>query len=131
MVEQIKQQINETLQAFQQDPVRVSMMDRKPTKRDIEGHEINQTVDYYYDLELSQDGTITGWEWYQNRHPDFLWTPPPGARARTVADQFALGEWIHGEPVPESWRRAARRASDSVKAPLAKTVERLIDISNG
>jgi hypothetical protein len=38
------------------------------------------TVRYLYDLELDQDGTIIGGEWYRNRHPDFLWTPVPDAR---------------------------------------------------
>lgn len=38
MEEQIARQINEMLQAFQQDPV--GMMDRRPIKRDVERHAV-------------------------------------------------------------------------------------------
>jgi hypothetical protein len=82
-------------------------------------------VYYVYDLELDASGKITGGEWYTNRHPDFLWTPPPSARAWTPADQLAIGEWLGGEAVPPVWRRAARRASDYAM-PLAKVVEELV-----
>ncbi len=33
------------------------------------------TVVYYYDLELDANGKILGGEWYQNSHPDFVWMP--------------------------------------------------------
>jgi hypothetical protein len=87
------------------------------------------TVDYTYDLELAADGRIIGGEWYKNAHPDFLWTPPPGARALTPADYFARGEWDPAQPLPALWRRAAFRASPSM-LPLAKIVERLIELAN-
>ncbi len=32
-------------------------------------------MDYHYDLELDSSGRIVGGEWYQNRHPDFVWMP--------------------------------------------------------
>ena len=37
---------------------------------------------YSYDLELNAEKEIIGGEWYGNRHPDFLWTPVKGPRAR-------------------------------------------------
>lgn len=88
------------------------------------------TVDYYYDLELSADGQVLGGEWYVNKHPDFLWTPPPGARATTPADPYAAGDWPKGQPVPETWRRAALRAS-GWGTPLARVVEQLVAWSRG
>lgn len=85
---------------------------------------------YLYDLELDAEGVIIGGEWYTNRHPDFLWTPPPGTRARTPADTYATGSWPAGQPIPEHWRRPAWRASDSASpSPLAAIVERLIELS--
>jgi hypothetical protein len=86
------------------------------------------SVDYIYDLELDARGRILGGEWYTNLHPDFLWTPPPGARARTPADRYATGRWIPPAPMPASWRAAARRVAPS-RMPLAKIVERLIELA--
>lgn len=89
-----------------------------------------RTARYLYDLELDRDGNIIGGEWYTNRHPDFLWTPPPATRARVPADTYATGAWPEGEPVPTHWRRPAWRASDSASpAPLAAIVERLIELA--
>lgn len=87
------------------------------------------SADYYYDLELDASGRIIGGEWYQNAHPDFLWTPPPEARALSPADRYATGNWNAPAPLPVSWRRAARRASAS-RLPLAKIVEKLIQLAS-
>jgi hypothetical protein len=88
-------------------------------------------VRYIYDLELDPAGAILGGEWYQNRHPDFLWTPPPGARARTAADAYATGDWLEGQVIPGTWRSAALRAAEAYggAAPLARIVERLIELA--
>jgi hypothetical protein len=86
------------------------------------------SVDYLYDLELDASGKILGGEWYQNAHPDFLWTPPPGARALTPGEQHATGSLHPPGPVPVSWRLAAARTS-AQKMPLAKIVERLIQLA--
>lgn len=86
-----------------------------------------RTARYLYDLELDAAGQIIGGEWYTNKHPDFLWTPPANTRARTPADALVAGSWAAGQPVPESWRRPAWRASDSASpSPLAAIVEALI-----
>lgn len=86
------------------------------------------SVDYIYDLEIGEGGKILGGEWYQNTHPDFLWTPPAGARIRTPADRYATGSWTGAAPLPVAWRRAAVRGSAS-KLPLAKIVEALINLA--
>lgn len=89
-----------------------------------------QQVDYFYDLELDSSGKIIGGEWYNNTHPDFLWTPPKGARAETRYDGMATGSWGNDSPVPQSWMIAARQSSQTDGSPLAAVVERLIDLSN-
>ncbi len=89
-----------------------------------------RTVTYKYDLELDSSGVIIGGEWYTGKcHPDFLWTPPPAARAIGPAEQFATGVWTPGQPLPESWRRAAVRSAES-GIPLAKIIESLISFAN-
>ena len=67
--------------------------------------------DYYYDLELDAAGKVIGGEWYTRDHPDFLWTPPAGSRAVTRHEAAATGEWDSTQPLPESWRVAARAAA--------------------
>jgi hypothetical protein len=88
-----------------------------------------KSVDYYYDLELDASEKIVGGEWYMNRHPDFLWTPPKRARAVTPADALAKGRWDLAAKLPSAWRRAAVQSSAS-GLPLAKIVEQLIKAAN-
>lgn len=80
---------------------------------------------YTYDLELDELGDITGGEWYNNKHPDFLWTPPPEVFAESPGEAAASGDWQDGEAIPEAWRAAARRTS-AHGIPLAKIVEELV-----
>jgi hypothetical protein len=91
-----------------------------------------QTVRYYYDLELDGLGNIIGGEWYQNAHPDFLWTPKKGARAVTYwENRYGLsGSWKSEEVLPEKWQEIAAMTSGYQKAPLAAIVEQLISFSN-
>ncbi|MFO0579351.1 MAG: hypothetical protein U1A78_35565 [Polyangia bacterium] len=106
--------------------------EHEPTTRATDGaaNDNINTVLYKYDLELDANGRIIGGEWYTGKaHPDFLWTPPPGTRAISEAEQFATGDWSADTALPEAWRRAARRAAGS-NLPLAKIVEALIRFSN-
>ncbi|HEX4923600.1 MAG TPA: hypothetical protein VFV50_05920 [Bdellovibrionales bacterium] len=89
----------------------------------------HRTVNYYYDLELDQNGQIIGGEWYTNRHPDFLWTPTQNARAMAAEDRGLTESWDGRGPAPQSWRRAAQRASSRGEA-LATVVETLIEFSS-
>lgn len=91
-----------------------------------------QTVRYYYDLELDGLGNIIGGEWYQNAHPDFLWTPEKGVRAITYwEDRYGLsGTWKTEEPLPAKWQEVAATTSGYQKAPLSVIVEQLISFAN-
>jgi hypothetical protein len=91
-----------------------------------------QTVRYYYDLELDAMGNIIGGEWYQNAHPDFLWTPEKGSRAISSWEKkYGLtGEWKSEEPLPAEWCQVAATTSGYQQAPLAVIVEQLIRFSN-
>ena len=85
---------------------------------------------YLMDLELDARGKLVGGEWYQARHPDFLWSPVKDARAISAFESSATGTWTSGQPVPESWARAARGAAAHGQ-PLAKIVDRLLATSRG
>lgn len=90
-----------------------------------------QSVTYEYDLELDAEGDIIGGEWYRNKHPDFLWTPPPGAKALTRRDSNVSGSWTDSRrAVPGSWRAVAAQASREQGSPLAAIVEQMIEFSN-
>ena len=91
-----------------------------------------QTVRYYYDLELDAMGNIIGGEWYQNAHPDFLWTPEKESRAVSYWEKkYGIsGDWKSEEPLSEEWRQVAATTSGYQNAPLAVIVEQLIRFSN-
>ncbi|MBJ6611683.1 MAG: hypothetical protein JG718_15080 [Candidatus Thiothrix moscowensis] len=107
------------------------VVETRPSHReeDNPSHDAIQQATYYYDLELDADKKIIGGEWYQNLHPDFLWTPAKSARAQTAYDAQATGSWAQGSPLPQAWRTAAQSASKSQSAPLAAIVEHLIKFS--
>ena len=90
---------------------------------------VNTTI-YKYDLELDAADRIIGGEWFTGKaHPDFLWTPPPGARAISPDEAMATGTWEPGQALPDSWRRAGMSAAGR-GMPLAKIVEALIGFAN-
>ena len=88
------------------------------------------TVRYMYDVELNAKGEIIGGEWYENAHPDFMWTPAPDERVVTVGDRFATDEWKGHGAVPESWRKAAASTSKSSSSPLSKVVDVLSGLAH-
>ncbi len=94
-------------------------------------------VEYYYDLEITQDGTITGGEWYQNAHPDFMWTPVAGqdVSSRTVPKtglnygaEFAYHNfWWNNNPRSpmKEWLPYSARAAQAYSVPLENVVHNL------
>ncbi len=90
-------------------------------------------VNYRYDLELDFSGRIIGGEWYQNAHPDFLWTPAKGARALPSwegRNPINPADWMSGQPIPSIWQQIAAITSEYGKAPMAAITERLIQLAN-
>jgi hypothetical protein len=102
-----------------------TMPDADPT--DQAKNDLLKTVKYTYDLELDEEGKIIGGEWYTNVHPDFLWTPPAGALAKSTTDNAAAGEFVAGQ-IPETWRRAAVAAARNGQ-PLGKLVSALFQLA--
>lgn len=108
------------------------VVETKPTQRETDAprHDAIQYVEYLYDLELDSKGTILGGEWYQNIHPDFLWTAPTTSRALSNFDRQATGEWDTDQVIPATWRAAAKASAQAQGAPLAVIVEHLIRFAN-
>src|SRR5439155_1542285 len=76
---------------------------------------------YMYDLELDANGNLLGGEWYQNQHPDFVWTPLPGAHARAAGEATQCGAtWNATGPVPAAWRLAPDPAPRRGADPTAR-----------
>jgi hypothetical protein len=83
---------------------------------------------YLYTLELDAAGKIIGGEWLQNAHPDFLWTPPAGTRARSPAETSTVvasaTSWDAKGPLPATLATTARGAAGSGD-PLGAIIEAL------
>ena len=92
-----------------------------------------RTVHYQYDVELDESGKIIGGEWHEKAHPDFLWTPAPGAVAKSVGD-ISLDRdgdqqtWNGTSTLPKAWRAVARRASAD-RQPLERVVDTLVGLA--
>jgi hypothetical protein len=110
-----------------------------PTHReyDNKNYDFVSTVTYRYDLELNEEGEIIGGEWYSNKHPDFLWTPPKDTRALTRLDKLIEEAieggrtdlvWEKGQPVPAIWQQYIKDYSKQGQ-PLGLIVEGLIERS--
>lgn len=97
---------------------------------DSADNDASNRVRYFYDIEQDALGGIIGGEWYSNKHPDFLWTPPPGEKATTGSDAQAVGRWRPNTALPAAWQHAGQQAAAMHRAPLAAIVEHLIGFAN-
>jgi hypothetical protein len=89
-------------------------------------------VTYLYDLELDDKAQIIGGEWYQLRHPDFIWTTDKNAVAESEAEKAVSDNWETWgsvqKPLPESWRSVAASSAEK-GSPLRHVIDRLIQQS--
>ncbi len=107
------------------------IVETSPSHNEKDSPELDgtRTATYMYDLELDEGGNIIGGEWYQNTHPDFLWTPTRDADGSTPYDADAIGTWNIKKALPESWISQAQLASRE-QLPLAKIVHKLFDAAS-
>lgn len=103
-----------------------------------------KSVVYYYDLELDQYGNVVGGEWYQNAHPDFMWTPASNADVTLNAIPYNGSVWAYNygrytwvdtprSPYPQ-WTYYAQEYSQADRLPLDNVVKNLAawaSVSNG
>jgi hypothetical protein len=85
---------------------------------------------YEYELELNAAGDIIGGEWVNDLHPDFVWTPSPGARALSLGDRWLelVGDrvvWDPSRPVHGRLKTAAKGSAE-YRQPLARIVNALV-----
>jgi hypothetical protein len=106
------------------------MVETSPNHRETDqaGYDYVNRVVYRYDLELNAEGQILGGEWYQNAHPDFLWTPAPGVQANS--NYNPNGSWDVRQPLPSNWSQPAVAASN-YSQPLTAIVKALFEASSG
>lgn len=107
-----------------------------PSPEEVDSADNDRTTStkFIYDLELDSAGEIVGGEWHDNVHPDFLWTPAKDARATSFGDRTLdyngdSETWEITASVPETWKKVARQTS-SFGQPLARVVEKLVELSN-
>lgn len=99
---------------------------------DNEFKDLSNRVMYYYDLEINAEGKIIGGEWYQNKHPDFLWTPPKHEKALSaldiaIRDQGVVVEkWDGKSSVPALYQKYSEYASTRGQ-PIAALIEKLFE----
>jgi hypothetical protein len=100
-------------------------------KQDGEQFDASRSVYYLYDLELDANKNIIGGEWYNNAHPDFLWTAPIGSQALSVGDFALMHEslWDGKNPIKQEWQQMAKFAARKSQ-PLNKIIKSLIALSN-
>ncbi|MBI2602452.1 MAG: hypothetical protein HYW48_05285 [Deltaproteobacteria bacterium] len=103
---------------------------RQYAEANPEREDRSHTVSYVYDLELDKDGKILGGEWYNNAHPDFLWTPTSNAKPMAMGDYHLLGAdlWDGQQPLEERWRKLASQSA-IYGQPLNKIVQSLLKLS--
>lgn len=90
-----------------------------------------RSVTYMYDLELDSNDELIGGEWYNNHHPDFLWSPKYEAKPSLIQDDDvrSQGEWTPDQPLPDFWKRIAAITASQSGEPLPAIVEALVAAS--
>ena len=109
------------------------MVETQPTHNEIDApeHDRSHTVEYMYDLEINAAGEIIGGEWYTNKHPDFLWTPPFKSKAIPYADTSTRGmSWKVGEAMPAALKEIAVESASRYGQPVSIILDALIEASN-
>lgn len=99
----------------------------EPEALDVEDSTFDRVVSVYYlyDLELDDKYQVIGGEWYQNAHPDFLWTPTVKSFAQSPYDSGLIGIWEEAQAIPSTWKRPAQLSSKR-GLPLRKVLEQLL-----
>ncbi len=83
---------------------------------------------FIYDLELDENYTVIGGEWYSKERPDFIWTFPTGSKAGTREDSDITEIWDGKTPLPQSFADKAKSATQRGKV-LNKIAETLLNES--
>lgn len=91
---------------------------------DSNGSNSMHVENYVYDLELDENYSIIGGEWYSKERPDFLWTFPKDSKALTREDLVIVENWDVKNPLPKDFADRAKSASlhGSVLSKIANTL---------
>lgn len=102
------------------------LVERSPDHHDLDRPEDDNltNVEYYYDLEIDDKGHIIGGEWYQNAHPDFLWSPTLKAQALAPGEAQNSTTWEGHEFLPVDLQNLAHQVSPA-GIPLERVLKAL------
>jgi hypothetical protein len=104
-----------------------------PTTAIIDSEYYDQALStrYIYDLELDEQGNIIGGEWYQSKHPDFIWTPRLGSLPRSISDSSIQSiSWDpEREEMPKEWQEGNKKAARQGQIPRAILERLLLSVS--
>lgn len=89
-----------------------------------------RSADYVYDLELDKNGNIIGGEWYQNAHPDFMWSPSLTAKPTALQEPALYIAWnpLTGLPTDQAKGLAAEASGQG--QVLNGIIQRLFQLSS-
>jgi hypothetical protein len=83
-----------------------------PNQRSVDTTPPTKTLRLVYDLELDSDKNVIGGEWYQNAHPDFIWSYAKNTQAISKEDPaLANVRWNKSQPIPEAFTSVAQQSS--------------------
>lgn len=88
----------------------------------------SKSYNFVYDLELDENYTIIGGEWYSAARPDFIWSYGSTGRAMTAEDSTLTESWDLSGRLPDSYAARALQASQKGKV-LARIAEALLNES--
>ncbi len=80
------------------------VVETRPQHRESRPDQI-VTADYIYDLELDRRGEVVGGEWYQNKHPDFIWDPVSSKTPTNSVDEYLSKNGIQFNGTRESLKK--------------------------
>lgn len=108
------------------------LVETMPQMRDYDSSDFDALsyVTYSYDLELDKDFNIIGGEWYQLKHPDFLWAPAKETRVFSDLDHYIPQDMSFDDLIYESNLNELVKHSSSKGQPIARIVEELFERSS-
>jgi len=90
--------------------------------------DVLRTTEYMYDLELDAKGNIIGGEWYQNAHPDFMWSPVMQAQPLAFGESARWNAW-DANGLPSAQAKTLATTSSSSGQLLNAIVQKLMQMS--
>lgn len=96
---------------------------------DSAAQDVLRTAEYMYDLEIDAAGNIVGGEWYQNAHPDFMWSPYANSQPLAFGEAAQLNAWDATTGLPSASAKNLATTSSGSGQVLNAIVQKLMQMS--